>query len=95
MFHQVIQVLPTDDFKVYVYFVSGEIRLYDASFLVKQGVFAPLADVDVFKSTCTVLNRTLAWDIAGNYDAERCLDIDPETLFLESVSVSDPLSVSA
>ena len=30
--------------------------------------------------TCTVLNHTLAWDIAGGRDEENCIDIDPENL---------------
>ena len=38
MFNQVIQVLPTKDYKVYVYFADGKIKLYDASSLVEKGV---------------------------------------------------------
>jgi hypothetical protein len=32
------------------------------------------------------MNDTLAWDIVGNRDASKCIDIDPETLYeLENV----------
>ena len=27
------------------------------------------------------MNDTLAWDIGGNRDPYKCLDIDPETLY--------------
>lgn len=31
-------------------------------------------------NACTILNGTLAWDIAGNRNEQECIDIDPETL---------------
>jgi hypothetical protein len=32
------------------------------------------------------MNNTLAWDIEGNRDISKCIDIDPETLYeLENV----------
>jgi len=39
---EVLQVVPTADYKVYIYFDDGTIRLYDASSLVKKGVFKQL-----------------------------------------------------
>lgn len=30
---------------------------------------------------CTILNGTLAWDVTGNRDCSKCLDIDPEMLY--------------
>jgi hypothetical protein len=38
------------------------------------------------------MGGTLAWDIGGNFDERNCLDIDPETLYLDGVEVSDPLT---
>ena len=36
---------------------------------------------DRFKNTLTVLNGTVAWDIAGNRNEYECIDIDPMTIF--------------
>ncbi|HZK57619.1 MAG TPA: DUF2442 domain-containing protein [Clostridia bacterium] len=90
MNYKVIQVVPTRDFEVYVYFADGKIKLFDAKELVQKGVFKQLQDMDTFISTCTVLNDTLAWDLKGNYDATECLDIDPITLYNECPEVEEP-----
>ncbi|MGE5559130.1 MAG: DUF2442 domain-containing protein [Bacillota bacterium] len=80
MFHKVVQVLPTDAYKVYLYFADGKIKVFDAGSLVKEGIFRQLQDKTGFKDTCTVLNDTLAWDISGNLDPENC-HLDPEVLY--------------
>ena len=86
----VIQAIPADDYKVYIYFDDGTIRLYDASQLVTSGVFKPLADVDLFKNACTVLNNTLAWTLDGSYSEETCLDLDPFVLYETCPIVDEP-----
>ena len=48
MFHTVVQVIPYDDYKVYVYFEDGKIVCYDASSLLDKKVFEPLKDIYVF-----------------------------------------------
>ncbi len=88
---QVIQVLPKDNFKVYVYFADGRIKLFDVSPLVGKGVFTILEDEDIYYNRCTVLNGTLAWDVSGTFDPTRCIDIDPFTIYNEGIDVSDPL----
>lgn len=90
MFHKVVQVVPTNDFKVYIYFEDGKIKLFDAKDLISKGVFQKLQDPNVFKDSCTVMNQTLAWDISGNYDPTYCLDLDPETLYNSCPDVSEP-----
>jgi hypothetical protein len=90
MFHQVIQVLPTKDYKVYVYFADGKIKLFDASNLVEKGIFRRLKDRELFIKSCTVINGTLAWDIKGNLDASECLDLDPENLYMNCEDVTEP-----
>ena len=90
MFHQIVQVYPTDDYKVYLYFSDGKIRLFDGSELVKKGVFKALGDIEKFKGTCTVLNGTLAWDLSGRRDPGDCLDLDPENLYLNCPEVEEP-----
>lgn len=86
---EVIQVRPTNDFKVYVYFDDGSIKLYDAKELINKGIFTKVNDINVFKETCTVLNGTLAWDLDGNYNENTCLDIDPFEIYENSPDVDE------
>ncbi|MGN0482231.1 MAG: DUF2442 domain-containing protein [Lachnospiraceae bacterium] len=81
MFPTVVQVLPTDNYEVYVYFEDGKIVCFDVKPLLNKKIFEILKDKNVFLNTCTVLNDTLAWDIAGNRDEANCIDIDPDTLY--------------
>ncbi len=92
MFHYVVQVIPTKDFKIYVYFADGKIRLFDMSAYLNKGVFKKLADINIFIEKCTVMNNTLAWDVDGNFDEYNCIDISPETIYDTGVDVADPLS---
>ncbi len=81
MFPKVVQVIPTKDYSVYVYFEDGKIVCYDMSKMLEKEVFQPLKDMQIFMETCTVMNDTLAWDISNKRDASTCLDIDPDTLY--------------
>ena len=81
MFHNIVQVVPCEDYKVYVYFEDGKIVYYDMLPMIEKEVFQPLKNLDVFMNACTVMNDTLAWDIQGNRDNTACLDIDPDTLY--------------
>ena len=80
-FPAVIQVVPQDDYTVYVYFDDGKIVLYDISPKLNKDLFKPLSEIDIFKNTCTILNGTLAWDLEGNRDVSKCIDIDVFTLY--------------
>ena len=91
----VIQVVPTDDYKIYVYFNDGTVRLFDVAPLIKPGtVFERLRDINVFKNAATVMNETAAWDIEGNRDTKKCIDLDPFVLY-EQAAVKDPLETEA
>lgn len=81
MFPKVVQVLPVENYSVFVYFEDGKIVCYDAQPILEKEVFRPLKDINVFLGACTVLNDTLAWDIQGNRDNTTCLDIAPDTLY--------------
>jgi hypothetical protein len=86
MFHSVVQVVPTKDYMVYVYFEDGKIVCYNVRPLLGKRVFEVLNDINVFMEKCTILNDTLAWDIEGDRDESKCIDIDSETLYeLENV----------
>lgn len=90
MFHKIIQVYPTEDFRVYLYFADGKIKLFDAKELVKQGIFQILQDIEKFRESCTVLNDTLAWDLSGKRDQYDCLDLDSEELYENCPDVEEP-----
>ena len=81
MYPKVVQVIPMENYFVYVYFEDGKIVCYDMTKMLEKEVFRPLNDIHVFLDTCTVLNDTLAWDIDRNRDSTTCLDIDPDTLY--------------
>lgn len=88
---QVFQVLPTDNFEVYAYMNDGSVRLYDVKPLLKKGtVFEPLIDLATFKEKLSVINYTIAWDMGGNRDQQKCIDIDPFSVF-EKPKVADPI----
>jgi len=91
MLKKVIQVRPNSDFTVHVYFCDGKIKLYDFKPLLGKGVFQQISNQNDCLEKCTVMNGTLAWDISGKFDPSQCLDIDPETIYANSVDVKDPL----
>lgn len=89
---KIVQAVAGDNFTVYLYFDDGRVRLYDAAPLIKKGgVFAPLQEAGFFKERLTVLNDTLAWDMSGNMDPEKCIDIDPCELYETCAVIEDPL----
>ncbi len=81
MFPKIVQVVPTEEYTVYVYFEDGKIVCYDVKPLLEKEVFNVLRDVTFFMNTCTIMNDTLAWDVSGNRDNTMCIDIDPDTLY--------------
>ena len=56
MFYDIVQVIPNEDYTVYVYFEDGKIVCYDAKTLLKKKVFEPLKDIKFFMNACTILN---------------------------------------
>ena len=81
-FPEVYQAVAGENHMVYAYVCDGSVRLYDMKpLLEKGGVFEALRNEDVFRSTITVMNGTVAWDIAQNRDPSGCIDIDPLDIF--------------
>ena len=80
-FPEIVQVVPHSDYSVSVYFHDGKIVRYSLADKLERGMFPELKNTQVFMETCTILNDTLAWDVAGNRDASRCIDIDPDVLY--------------
>lgn len=81
MIPEIVQVVPNENYTVTVYFEDGKIVLYDVTQLLEKEIFQPLKDKNIFINACTIINDTLAWDLEGNRDASKCIDIDPETLY--------------
>lgn len=67
---------------VYAYLCDGSVREFDVKPLIEQGgIFKKIENESIFRDTLTVLNGTVAWDIAGNRNEYECIDIDPMTIF--------------
>jgi len=90
--HEVVQVIPQNDFSVFVYFADSIKKKYDAKHLLNHGVFIKISDIKSFMEKCTVMNNTLAWDLSGTYDPYNCIDLDPDSIYEESITVADPLN---
>jgi len=89
---KVLQVMPTDDYGVYAYFNDGSVRLFNVRPLIKPGtVFEPLQDINLFSSKLTVINGTVAWDMGGNRNPRKCIDLDPLVIF-DQPAIDDPLA---
>ncbi len=90
---EVVKVLPAENFEVYAYFSNGCIRLFDCKPILENAsensAFYPLRDEKYFYDTLDCLLGTVAWDIAGNHDESKCVDVDPFLVY-ESPWVLDP-----
>ena len=85
-FPQVVQAVPGENYNVYAYFTDGNIKRYNAKWMIDKG----LLNDKSLREALTVLNGTVAWDLSGKYDSSDCIDIDPFTVYEgESVNESD------
>ena len=92
IFPSVLQAVPGKDFTVYAYFNDGTVRKADIKPIIQEGgVFSVLADETFFRERLTVMNETVAWDVTGDYDNTKCIDLDPVVLYETSPVVPDPL----
>ncbi|MDR1564502.1 MAG: DUF2442 domain-containing protein [Oscillospiraceae bacterium] len=88
----VVQVIPAEEYKVYAYFNDGTVRLFDVKPLIRPNtVFEPLENYATFKEKLAVINDTVAWDMGGNRNPRRCIDLDPFVIY-EQPAVADPLA---
>lgn len=79
---EIYQAVAGKNYMVYAYLSDGSVRAFDVKPFIKQGgIFKKIEDQTIFRDTLTVLNGTVAWDIAGNRNEYECIDIDPFTIF--------------
>ena len=88
---EVVQVFADSATSVVVYFDDGRIKRFDATWLLERGgVFLPLRNKETFRSRCTVMNGTLAWDLSGTRDETVCVDIDPVQIWNQAPDIEEP-----
>ena len=86
----IIQVKPTEKYTVYVFFDNGIIKEYSLKEDIESGgVFEKIKDINIFIEKCTIMNGTLAWDISGDRDTTKCIDICPDTIYEDGITVRD------
>lgn len=79
------QVVPTDDFKVYLYYDNGEIKVYNCDFILTEGsAYDKIKNIENFKGLCTIMGKTLAFDISEVRDPYTCIDFCPDLLYQDS-----------
>lgn len=92
----VVQAVAGEGRTVYAYFSDGTVRKVDVEPLINRGgVFSLLEDDEFFTGRLTVLNDAVAWDLTGNLDASRCIDLDPWAMYESAPVVADPLEAIA
>jgi hypothetical protein len=79
---RVIQVTPNDNYTLTLRFTNGEVGIYDCKPLLNFGVFVELTDLAYFKRV-QPFNGTIMWPHEQ--------DIDPDTLYLDSVKEIAPV----
>lgn len=79
MYLSVKEVKPLDEYKLLVTFENGEVKLFDMNPYLNKGIFKELKDISLFKSA-KVNFDTVEW--------ENEADIDPETLYEDSIPYS-------
>lgn len=79
---EIVEAEVCGDLAVRVRFADGAERIVDVRPLVeKGGVFARLGDRDFFEGRLAVMNGTVAWDVTGDGDESRCIDLDPINIY--------------
>ncbi|MFZ5633368.1 MAG: DUF2442 domain-containing protein [Bacillota bacterium] len=76
-----LQAVANDDYTINVIFADGREYRFDMRPIINEGgVWTQIKDIEIFKKKLTIINNTPAWDLEGNYDEYKCLDIDPEII---------------
>ena len=81
MYFAVTAVKPLHNYLLRLTFINGEEKLFDMKPLLNTGIFKELKDENIF-NTARISFDTVQWANEA--------DIDPETLYAESVQASFP-----
>ena len=73
---RILEVIPNNNYTLTLRFTNGETGVYDCKPILDFGVFVELKDLAYFKRV-TPFNGTVVWPHEQ--------DIDPDTLYLDSV----------
>lgn len=89
----IVDVVPNDDYTLLLRFDNGERRLYDVAPLLEAGtVFAPLADLDIFRRVYLDDAHCVSWDIDPNVDSNivwnNKIDLCPDGCYVDSRPVT-------
>lgn len=76
MFFAVTNVIPLDNYQLWLKFKNGEEKIFDMKPYLEKGIFKKLKDENIFK-TAKVSFDTVEWANEA--------DIDPETLYHEGI----------
>lgn len=79
MFFAVTDVQPLNNYMLRLTFKNGEQKVFDMKPYLETGIFKALKDEEIFK-TAKVSFDTVKWDNEA--------DIDPETLYYDSINLS-------
>jgi len=79
---RVIEVIPSDDYTLFLTFSNGEHRIFNAEPLLEFEAFHPLKSKSFFK-TVKISHGSIFW--SPN------IDYCPDTLYAESTPVSDQM----
>ncbi|MBQ5759490.1 MAG: DUF2442 domain-containing protein [Schwartzia sp.] len=89
---EILQVIPDDDYGVYMYFNDGSVKYKNLrSLIFAGGVFAPFQNKEAFRNSLTVMNHTVAFDLEKTYDPCRVVDLDPLELYKTGEPSNCPL----
>ena len=78
MYFAITEVTPLENYKLRLKFKNGEEKIFDMNPYLDTGIFKELKDEIIFKSA-KVSFDTVEWDNEA--------DIDPETLYKDSVAL--------
>jgi antitoxin component YwqK of YwqJK toxin-antitoxin module len=78
MYFAITEVTPLENYKLRLKFKNGEEKIFDMNPYLNTGIFKELKDETIFK-TAKVSFDTVEWDNEA--------DIDPETLYKDSVAL--------
>ncbi len=83
---RVVAVKPNPDYTITLTFENGEVRRFDVKPYLNIGIFQELKDMSVFNSVQPFL---------GSVQWKSGQDFDPDTLYLDSMPVTNPEAITS